>query len=91
VPDQEIAVQFIGLRPGEKLYEELAEEGEHVEPSGLSKVMRVQPGLPVAADFSTRLRELEAVSEAGRDDEVIRLLTELVPTFRPPQKVASIA
>ena len=87
VPDQEIAVQFIGLRPGEKLYEELVEEGECAEPAGVPKVMRVQSSVPLADDFNGRLRELEAAGAEGRDADVIQLLTELVPTFRPPQTV----
>jgi FlaA1/EpsC-like NDP-sugar epimerase len=84
VPDQEIAVQFIGLRPGEKLYEELVEEGESAQPAGVAKIMRVQPTAPIGADFNERLRELEAAAGAGRDADVMRLLSELVPTFRPP-------
>jgi FlaA1/EpsC-like NDP-sugar epimerase len=87
VPDQEIAIQFTGLRPGEKLYEELVEEGERAEPSGVAKVMRVDSSVPVANDFFARLRELEAAGAEGRDTDVIHLLTELVPTFRPPQVV----
>jgi len=77
VPDQEIVVQFIGLRPGEKLYEELVEEGESAQPAGVAKIMRVQPTAPIAA------------AAVGRDADVMRLLTELVPTFRPPSAETS--
>jgi FlaA1/EpsC-like NDP-sugar epimerase len=89
VPDQEIAVQFTGLRPGEKLYEELVEEGESAQPAGVPKIMRVQPRAPIGADFKERLRELEAAAGVGRDADVMRLLTELVPTFRPPSAETS--
>ncbi|MCC7418351.1 MAG: polysaccharide biosynthesis protein [Acidobacteria bacterium] len=91
VPDQEIAVRFIGLRPGEKLYEELAEETEHVEPSEIAKVVRVQAGTPMAPDFAARLHALETAGADGRDEEVLRLLADLVPTFRSPQNMASLA
>src|SRR5207244_12302 len=42
VPGREIAMKFVGLRPGEKMFEELVCAGETVVPSGIQKVDRVE-------------------------------------------------
>jgi FlaA1/EpsC-like NDP-sugar epimerase len=45
IPEEEIAITFVGTRPGEKLYEELWEEGEVVARSEVEKVFHVVPVL----------------------------------------------
>jgi hypothetical protein len=44
IPEAEIAITFTGLRPGEKLYEELVGKDETVEPCSLQKIHRICPG-----------------------------------------------
>ena len=82
-PGQDIKIQFTGIRPGEKLYEEMFFSAENVLPTDHPKVLRARNGL--LADGTMRKIELLAkVARAGHDDDELRqLLRELVPDFQP--------
>jgi FlaA1/EpsC-like NDP-sugar epimerase len=84
IPDKEIPITFTGLRPGEKLFEELVGSDESVEKVASEKILRVRPRpgarRPMLAESITELSR-----RAARGDlvGVTRILRELVPTFRP--------
>lgn len=83
VPGRDIQIVYTGLRPGEKLYEELFEDTERVEPTMHAKINRaIGPGLR-REDLDRVLHELEATLEAGTDQELILHLKQLVPSFSP--------
>ena len=87
VPDEEIPITFTGLRPGEKLYEELVGADEAAEPSGETKINRVCPQWqPNLEQLTADLRELEWLAEQGRTKAIVALLREIVPTFRLPEE-----
>jgi len=84
VPDQDIAITFTGLRPGEKLSEELVGGDELAEPTPASCILRVQPSAPPEwSQFLRQVKELERLAETGDEAAVIAALCELVPTYRP--------
>jgi len=86
VPEEELPITFTGLRPGEKLYEELVGTDEAVEPCGEMKINRICPQWqPDLERLTTDLRELEWLAEQGRTKAIIALLREIVPTFRLPE------
>jgi len=84
VPDQDIQIVYSGLRPGEKLYEELFEETEQVEPTAYAKIRRAISASAIQSDRLDRaIANLEAAVSHGDDDELIRRLNEAVPTYTP--------
>jgi FlaA1/EpsC-like NDP-sugar epimerase len=83
-PDADIAIEFVGVRPGEKLHEELWNEGEIVGPTKHPKIMRATRE-PVAADWlEEELEELEHMVERG---ETLDVVSKLATMIREPRRV----
>ena len=79
VPDKDIAIEFTGIRPGEKLFEELVGEGEFAEPSSLDKILRVQTLTgPRGADMAQAIARLEELAIDGKSEEVLLELQNLL-------------
>lgn len=84
VPDQDIRIVYTGLRPGEKLFEELFEETEQVEPTAHPKIQRaVKHGTRSFAGIEQSIMGLEMVVSHGDDEALIRRLQEAVPSYQP--------
>jgi predicted RNA-binding Zn-ribbon protein involved in translation (DUF1610 family) len=81
VPDEDIAIEFIGLRPGEKLYEELVGPDEDASRSAVEKILCVRSRLKPATDLIERVEALEASATNGRSDEVFGGLNFLVGDY----------
>ena len=83
VPGKNIDVVFTGLRPGEKLYEELFEQTEQVESTAHPKIHRAV-GAPVPVrELDEWLESLQANLPKYDDVELIQVLKRLVPSFQP--------
>ena len=80
-PDVDIKIEYTGLRPGEKLYEEklMAEEGMQMTDNKLIFI-----GKPIEMDdewFKTKLAELDKESKAD-DKNIKEIVQEIVPTYK---------
>jgi O-antigen biosynthesis protein WbqV len=80
-PDVDVKIEFIGLRPGEKLYEELVHE--HERPTGAEGlgVFSVSPRTTDIAILRRQMAELAAAAARFDEAKVLRLLQAAVPEF----------
>jgi FlaA1/EpsC-like NDP-sugar epimerase len=84
VPEQDIPINFVGLRPGEKLREELVAMDETTQACDAEKISKVLAGwLPEHTAFNQKVDELEQLAIRGEAEAVVKALCEMVPTFRP--------
>ena len=83
-PDRDIPIEFIGVRPGEKLHEELWSDDELVNETGVPKILRATRVPIEEAWLDEELGELERLVEAGDTLEVVSKLATMV---RAPQRV----
>jgi FlaA1/EpsC-like NDP-sugar epimerase len=83
-PGRDVQIQFTGLRPGEKLHEELMSDVEATVPTMVDKVRIVQTDEPDSRSLETRLDELAAAVEVGAADDVISAICDLVPESVAP-------
>jgi FlaA1/EpsC-like NDP-sugar epimerase len=83
-PDRDVPIVFIGPRPGEKLFEDLllAEEGTTATAHRKIFTAKLLPG-PQGEELAGYLKELERLAASGTKEEIIALLRELVPTYKP--------
>lgn len=79
---EDIEIKVTGLRPGEKLYEELNMADEPTEPTANGAITVIKGVRPEVADVEVRLSALEKALDLDRDD-VKRALQEAVPTYTP--------
>ena len=81
IPDVDIKVEYTGLRPGEKLYEELLMDEEGLQETE-NKMIHI--GKPIEMDdewFAEKLKELDAVAKV-ETDKIKELVSEIVPTYQ---------
>jgi FlaA1/EpsC-like NDP-sugar epimerase len=85
-PDGDIEIQFVGLRPGEKLYEELL-IGDNVVPSGHPRIMSARERHIDPALLDKMLASMRQACDSNDPESMLRQLRNLVPEFRPPEEV----
>jgi FlaA1/EpsC-like NDP-sugar epimerase len=82
VPHKEIKVTFTGLRPGEKLYEELFDESERMLPTFHTKLMMAAPEVPSVAILDQSLADFERIVRNYSPDEVEEAVRKIIPNFK---------
>ena len=83
-PEVDIEIKITGLRPGEKLSEELFHESENIEPTRYGGVLVASPQTMDLDVLSKGLDELAAASGARDEEKTLSLLRELVPEYSGP-------
>ena len=87
-PGKDIEIKVTGLRPGEKLYEEMLMEEEGLKETP-NKLIHIGKPIRIAPDFLDRLDTL--ISSAQKNSKDIKPLTAaLVPTYKPAKEVKNV-
>lgn len=88
-PDGDIEIVTVGLRPGEKLYEELL-IGEDPQPTNHPRIMRANEHFVPWSRLEPRIKSLQAALEAGDVQESRRILQLEVPEYTPSGEVVDL-
>jgi FlaA1/EpsC-like NDP-sugar epimerase len=88
-PGEDIEIEFVGPRPGEKLFEELRTDEEHIAPTLHPKV-HIWKGRPAEWDrVQDSITRLEALANCPDRQPVVDLLRQIIPEYdplNPPEK-----
>ena len=87
-PDLDVKIVYTGLRPGEKLYEELMHETENLLPTEHPSLMVARPRFVQIQTVRSQIDVIRAAAEAGDSEEVVRLLNLYIPEFETTAREA---
>jgi FlaA1/EpsC-like NDP-sugar epimerase len=87
-PDGDIAIEYIGLRDGEKMYEELL-LGENVVPTEHPRIMRSHEPFLRRGELEAVLAELDSAMAEGTEAGIRATLTRAVESYRPERRDAA--
>ena len=91
-PERDIEIQFTGLRPGEKMYEELNLQDEHLVPTSHAKIRSYVCHQNLdAMQIKASLQHLQAIVEGQDVANLVLLLKELVPDYNPGTELLKTA
>jgi FlaA1/EpsC-like NDP-sugar epimerase len=83
-PGQDIEIKVIGLRAGEKLYEELQHHSEALKPTGHPRIMLLASAQPPDAEWGRRcLTEVEQVAGQLESNQLKLAVKKLIPEYTP--------
>ncbi|WLR92410.1 polysaccharide biosynthesis protein [Shinella zoogloeoides] len=88
-PDSGIAIEVIGIRPGEKLYEELFYDRDNAQPTRHPKILRADSAAIARYDMEASLRNLAAAIAAEDEAEAKKLLFALISGENAPEQATS--
>ena len=81
-PEVDIKIEYIGMRPGEKLYEELITDGENIMPTRHEKIM-VLKGIECDLQLlNGKIDGLARLAEEQDGEKVMLKLKEIVPEYK---------
>ena len=83
---EDIEIEFTGLKPGEKLHEELLFPFERAETTSHEAVRRVVQSMPLPQGLASGLDEMRELIGSRHRERIIRLLQRIVPDYHPAQQ-----
>jgi FlaA1/EpsC-like NDP-sugar epimerase len=82
-PDEDVRIEFTGLKSGEKSTEELWEEWEHASPTECPRILAIRGASPASEGILEKVRRMEEFLSQANHDVLLEFVQEIVPGFRP--------
>jgi FlaA1/EpsC-like NDP-sugar epimerase len=82
IPEKDIKIQIVGLRPGEKLYEELLNDTSKTLSTHHEKIMIAQEIQDEFENFHIDIDELISIANQYQNDAVVAKMKKIVPEFK---------
>lgn len=80
--DRDIEIKFTGLRPGEKLYEELLSTDENTLPTHHPKILIAKVNVPSYSYMDIQMNLIQEVLEVGNNNELVSKIKEVIPEYK---------
>ncbi len=85
VPNEDIEIKFTGLRPGEKLFEEIHLDREEFSSTSHSKILRFDSNPESLDEMRESLEQLRLKLPSATSDEIRAMIQARVPEYQPPE------
>ena len=82
-PEVDIPIEYIGLRPGEKLYEELITEGEGILPTTHEKIMVLSGASCDLNELNSEIKSIVQLAQSQDAEGIRSQLKKIIPEYRP--------
>jgi FlaA1/EpsC-like NDP-sugar epimerase len=82
IPGDEIKIKIVGLRPGEKLYEELLNDTATTLPTHHEKIMIAEEDYTDSTSLSIAIDELIRVAHFYSSNDIVSVMKKIVPEFK---------
>lgn len=82
VPEKDIQIKYVGLRPGEKLYEELLTKSSETLPTYNDKIMISKEDLSSLQTINEKIIKLETSCKLMNSEEIVSIMKDIVPEFK---------
>jgi FlaA1/EpsC-like NDP-sugar epimerase len=88
-PGEDIDIEITGIRPGEKLFEELWTEGEDIQPTVHPKVCVWRCRQAPWEEIEAVMQDLSRLTNCTDRDQIVQVMRRLVPEYQPPGTAAA--
>jgi FlaA1/EpsC-like NDP-sugar epimerase len=85
--DKDIEIRYTGLRPGEKLYEELLNNDENTLPTHHPKILIAEVNTPSYAYMEVATNDLNQLLSAGDNNAIVSKIKEIIPEYKSNNSV----
>ena len=85
--DKDIEIKYTGLRPGEKLYEELLNNDENTLPTHHPKILIAEVNTPSYAYMEVATNDLNHLLSSGNNNSIVAKIKEIIPEYKSNNSV----